>query len=302
MNFAFQSFYVGLTKTKVVTYTTLILAGFNIIFDYLFIFGNFGFPEMGIAGAALASSIAEAFALLFYVIYTHVNIKYSEFNLFRFKALSFNRMYAILKVSFPMMLQSFFSLSVWFVFFLFVEKLGETSLAVSNIIRSIFVVLMIPIWGFATATNTLVSYLIGLKRQDEVMPLIYKVIALCFVGVLAIVSFILIFKEPVFRIYTHDEKLIEMGIPVLYVIGCAAIVFSSSFILFNAVSGTGKTRSSLLIEVIVLFLYLIYAYSIINFLNANVTAVWTSEILYGTLLASLSFLYMKSNRWKSNYI
>ena len=301
MNFAHQSFFVGLTKTKVVTYTTLVLAGVNIIFDYLLIFGKFGFPEMGIAGAALASSIAEACALLYYVIYTRVTIKFSDYNLFRFKILSVKRMMNILNISFPMMLQSFFSLSVWFIFFLFVEKLGETALAVSNIIRSIFVVLMVPIWGFATATNTLVSYLIGLKRQEEVMSLIYKIIALCFAGVLGVVSVILIFRESVFRIYTHDDNLIALGIPVLYVISGAAILFSASFILFNSVSGTGKTRSSLLIEIIVLTIYLVYTYSIITFWHANVTAAWTAELLYSTILGSFSFLYMKSNRWKANY-
>jgi len=302
MSFAHQSFYVGLTKTKVVTYTTLVMAGANIIFDYLLIFGKFGFPEMGIAGAAMASAIAEAFALIFYIIYTRVTIRFSDYNLFRFKVVTYKRMMNILQVSFPMMLQSFFSLSVWFVFFLFVEKLGETALAVSNIIRSIFIVLMVPIWGFATATNTLVSYLIGLKRQDEVMSLVYKIFALCFAGVLAIVSFILVFKESVFRIYTHQENLIEMGIPVLYVISGAALIFSSSFILFNSVSGTGKTRSSLFIEIVVLTIYLIYTYIIITYLHANVTAAWTAELLYGTTLALFSFLYMKSNRWKSNII
>jgi putative MATE family efflux protein len=302
MNFAHQSFFVGITKTKVVTYTTLVLAGANIIFDYILIFGKFGFPEMGIAGAALASSIAEACALLYYVIYTRVTIKFSDYNLFRFNVLSLKRMMNILNISFPMMLQSFFSLSVWFIFFLFVEKLGETALAVSNIIRSIFVVLMVPIWGFATATNTLVSYLIGIKRQDEVMSLVYKIIALCLAGVLGVVSIILIFRESVFRIYTHDDNLIALGIPVLYVISGAAILFSASFILFNSVSGTGKTRSSLFIEIIVLAIYIVYTYSLITFWHANVTAAWTAELLYSTILGLFSFLYIKSNRWKTNYI
>ena len=78
------------------------------------------------------------------------------------------------------MMQMFLSLAVWFVLFLFIEKLGESALAVSNIIRSILVVLLVPVWGFATATNTLVSYLIGNNRTDEVMGLIKKIVVLCF--------------------------------------------------------------------------------------------------------------------------
>lgn len=302
MNYAHQSFYVGLAKTKVITRTTLILAGSNVLLDYLLIFGNFGFPKMGIAGAALASSIAEGFALIFYVIYTKKTINYDDYQLFRFVGLSFKKMNAILKVSFPMMMQSFFSLSVWFVFFLFIEKLGETSLAVSNIVRSIFVLLMVPIWGLATATNTLVSYLIGLKRQDEVMALVYKIITLCFTLVIIAVSFGLIFKRFILEIYTNDPVLIEMSIPVLFVVSIAAVLFSVGFILFNAVSGTGKTRVSLSIEIIVLMLYLLYTYLIINLFNANVTSAWTAECLYGTLLGTFSFIYLKSNNWKISYI
>ena len=291
LNYAYQSFYVGLTKTKVVTYTTLVLAGANIVFDYLLIFGNFGFPEMGIAGAALASVIAEAFALAYYFAYTHATISFKKYNLFRFKIVSVKRMINILKISFPMMLQSFLSLSVWFMFFLFVEKLGETSLAVSNIIRSIFVVLLIPIWGFATATNTLVSYLIGLKRQDEVLSLIFKIINLCFAGVLTFVGVILVFRKAVFQIYTNDPNLIEIGTPVLFVVAVAAIMFSFGFIFFNSVSGTGKTNVSLAIEIAVLSIYLVFTYSIITFFNADVAMAWTAEILYGTLLGSV-FIYL----------
>ena len=55
INMAFRSFYVGIAKTKVITYTTLVLAAVNIFLDYGLIFGNLGMPEMGIRGAALAS-------------------------------------------------------------------------------------------------------------------------------------------------------------------------------------------------------------------------------------------------------
>lgn len=298
LNMVFRAFYVGLTRTKVITYTTFVMAGVNIVLDYIFIFGKFGAPEMGIEGAALASVIAEATALAFFFAYTAATIRFSDYKLFRFVHITFKQMIAILRISVPMMMQSFISLSVWFIFFLIIEKLGETSLAVSNIIRSVFVLLMMPIWGFATATNTLVSYLIGLEKQDEVMALIRKIAMLAFAGVLLIVSFGLFFPKLVMEIYTNDSVLVEMGVPILYVVSLGALLLSIGFIYFNGVSGTGKTNISLTIEIIVLAIYLIYAYLQVYIFEADVTITWTAELVYGSLLALASFIYLKTNRWK----
>ncbi len=302
INMVFRSFYVGIAKTKVITYTTIVLAITNIIFDYLFIFGKWGFPEMGIEGAAIASVIAEAVAMFFFISYTYATVRFKDYDLFCFYQLSFSRLNRILKVAVPIMMQSFFSLSVWFVFFLFIEKLGESALAVSNIIRSIFVVLMMPVWGFSTATNTLVSYLLGQNRDEEVMSLIFKIVRLCFLGVLTIVSIGVLFPGYVLGIYTENASLIEMGIPILNVVSLGALTLSVGFILFNGVSGTGKTNISLMIEIIVLIIYLSYSYTLVYIFNVQITGVWTTEILYGILLALLSIVYLNSSHWKGTQV
>ncbi|PLW96209.1 MAG: MATE family efflux transporter, partial [Marinilabiliales bacterium] len=239
---------------------------------------------------------------LFFITYTYATVRFKDFDLFCFCQLSFARLNRILKVAVPIMMQSFLSLSVWFVFFLFIEKLGESSLAVSNIIRSIFVVLMMPIWGFSTATNTLVSYLLGQNRGEEVMSLIFKIVRLCFLGVLAIVSIGVIFPEYVLGIYTDSTSLIELGIPILNVVSIGALSLSIGFIFFNGVSGTGKTNISLMIEIIILIIYVSYAYAMVYIFDTQIAGVWTTEILYGILLALFSFIYLKSDHWKSSQV
>ncbi|NOY51394.1 MAG: MATE family efflux transporter [Chlorobi bacterium] len=301
-NMVFRAFYVGLAKTKVITYTTVVLAVVNIILDYILIFGYYGAPRMGVGGAALASVIAEASALLYFITYTYANINFSDYKLFMFVRPDINKLTAILKVSVPIMMQQFISLSVWFVFFVFIEKIGEMALAVSNIIRSVYVILMIPVWGFATATNTLVSYLIGMKRQDLVMLLISKIVKLCFAGVLIIVSLGIFFPRLIMEVYTNEALIIETGVPVLKIVSIGALTLSIGFILFNAISGTGKTNVSLALELIVLSLYLSYTYVIINVFNASVSMAWTSEIVYGSLLSLFSYAYLKFGSWRKSHI
>jgi Na+-driven multidrug efflux pump len=201
-----------------------------------------------------------------------------------------------------MMMQNFLSLASWLAFFLMVEKMGERELAISNIIRSFYMVLMIPMWGLAAAINTLVSFLIGAKRQEEVMSLVYKVIVLCLIGVGFMVILGSFLPAMAVSIYTNDASLISEALPVVYVINLAALLLSAAFIFFSAVSGTGKTQVSFIIEVLVLILYLAYTYFIVMVYKGNISVVWAAECVYALLLGSLSFLYLKSGKWKGSVV
>ena len=104
------------------------------------------------------------------------------------------------------------------------------------------------------------------------------------------------------EIYTNDIVLIEMGIPVLYVVSAGALLLSIGFIFFNGVSGTGKTNISLTIEVLVLVIYLTYTYLQVYVFGGDIVVTWTAEICYGSLLALFSYAYLKSNHWRTSRV
>ena len=298
INFSFIAFYVGTTKTKILMPVTFLMMLTNVFLDYVLIFGNFGFPEMGIKGAALASVISEGTALLFFIIYTYKVIDLNKFNLFRFRNFDkaiFNR---ILNVGSPIMLQNFLSLSSWFIFFMIIEKLGEKELAISHIIRSIYMVLMIPLFGFSSATNTLVSNIIGQGNSEKVLPLIKKIVILSLLSTSIVLLFNLFLPTQMIGFYTNDITLINEAIPTLNVISFTMFLFAVAFILFNGVSGTGNTRVSLLIEVITISIYLVATYYIAIVLESSLPIVWCSEFIYFGLLGFLSFAYLKWGNWK----
>lgn len=302
LNMAFRALYIGIGRTKIITITTVSMAVVNIFLDYILIFGKLGFAAHGVEGAAIASVMAEIAATTTFILFVRSDKKLLPFNIFHFKTFSKKLYFRIIRVSTPVMFQNFFSISVWFIFFLLVESMGEHSLAISNIIRSIYVVFMLPIWGFASATNTLVSWVIGQGRPEDVMKVVRKVVHLSFFSVLAIVAIVLISPESVLLIYTNDLSLIKDSIPVLYVVSASSLVISTGFILFNGVSGTGKTNVSMLLELVALVIYLVYSFSILKFFNANVTQLWTAEFVYGSLLIILSYFYLRSGKWKGSKI
>lgn len=298
----FRSFYIGIATTRIITWSTLVLASVNVILNYILIFGKFGFPAMGIEGAALASTIAEVIALIYLIIYTWSKHYKKKYNLFEISGIDIQLLIRNLKLSGPIMLQNFLSLSVWFAFFLFIEKLGEQALAVSNIIRSIYIVLMIPVWGFAAAANSLVSYLIGLQQTDKVFTLIKRIIVLSFGGVFGFVLLSLAFPSFIISVYTNDQFLIDAAIPVLHIVNLGALALSIGFVFFNGVIGTGKTLISFSIEVTVLTIYLLYVYFSIHYFNAEVKEVWIAELVYGVFLIAFSWLYLKKGNWQGNSV
>ncbi|RUT79616.1 MATE family efflux transporter [Ancylomarina longa] len=302
VNLLFRAFYIGIAKTKVISWSTAFMAIINIFFDYALIFGKFGLPEMGIKGAALASVIAEVCVLVYFIIYTLKKVPVKTYALFGFEKIDWDLYSRLLKVSFPMMIQNFLALSCWFVFFLLVEKMGERQLAISNIIRSIYVLIMVPVWAFASAANTLVSQVIGEGNYKEVMPVIWRTIKMSTLCVFALVGISLLQPNWVISIYTDEIALIAETKPVLYVIFGAAMIFPLAITLFNGVSGTGNTFHAMMIEIVVLSCYLSGVYFLIQVLQLSIAGVWLSEYFYAGFLAIASLLYLKFANWKDSEI
>tara|TARA_R110001592_G_scaffold125325_1_gene335217 strand:- start:630 stop:1961 length:1332 start_codon:yes stop_codon:yes gene_type:complete len=298
INFTFIAFFVGTTQTKILSYVTILMMLVNVILDYTLIFGHFGFTPMGIEGAALASTISEGVAFLFILGYTVTKVDLNKYLLFKFQKLDTELFARLFKIGSPIMLQNFLSLSSWFIFFMIIEKIGETELAISHIVRSIYMVLMIPLFGFSNATNTLVSNLIGEGRTDSVLPVIKKIVLLS-LGCTFILSLVC-FLFPAFLVsfYTTDINLIAMTVGTLRVINFTMFFFSISFILFNGVTGTGNTKASLLIEFINIVIYLTSAYYIGITLQSSLPVVWASEFIYFGCLGLLSYLYLKKGNWR----
>ncbi len=77
----FRALYIGITRTKVLTINAIVMALTNVVLDYALIFGKFGLPEMGIKGAAIASVLAEASSILFFVIYTYATVDLKKYGM-----------------------------------------------------------------------------------------------------------------------------------------------------------------------------------------------------------------------------
>ena len=299
----FRSFYVGIASTKILTVSSVIMVLSNVLLNYALIFGKYGFPCMGIGGAALASSIAEGIALVCYIFHT---VKFIDLKKYGFNTFSALMDAGILKkvfsISFWMMLQPFVAVGVWFLFFLAVERLGERPLAIINLARSLSALPFIVVQSFATAANSLVSNLLGEEKPHQVWPLIGRIQLLAYAVVVPVLLFYSLFPELCLHIYTDNRELIAASIDTVYVMSAASFIQCGAYILFNSVSGTGAVKVTVLIEFFNLLLYLLFVWFIVVKMHPTAAQAWSIEIVYQAVTALLAFLYLFYGSWRNKKI
>ena len=290
---------VGTNQSKYLVAGTLAEALGNVFFDYTLIFGKLGFPQLGFNGAAYASIIAEFMGM--FVIYLVIKQKGigKQFSLFKKGKWENAISKSILNLSGPLVFQHAISIISWFVFYILVERNSDqTGLAVSNTMRNIFGFFGVFIWAFASTTNSMVSNVIGQNKKEEVFGLIKKIIRIN-LGI-AIIIFVLLnsFPSAYLSIYGLDENFVNAGIPIIRLVAFAMVLMSVATVWLNSVTGTGNSRRTFLIELAAISFYCLYVFLVLEVYHLSIFWGWMSELIYWTILFLLSYIYMRSGKWK----
>ena len=293
----FRSFYVGIAQTKIFGIYSFVMAAVNFLFCYVLIFGHFGFQSMGIMGAGIASTVAEFIALIYIFLYTLFKSSIKEYKLFQFSKINKSMMKTIMDLSLPLVVQNLLSMGSWFIFFVFIEKIGKHQLAISNIVRGAYMINMTPIWGFSVAANSMISNIIGQSKQEEVFVLLKKIIRITILITLVMITLNLLFPLELLGLFTSDAKIIRDSVSSLRIVDLAMIFFSFAIVSISAVSGTGATRVALNIEIAAIAIYLVYNYVITFVLHSTIEMLWMSEVIYWLFTGIASYMYIKSKRW-----
>ena len=298
----FRAFFLGTVQTRTLTLNSVVMVLSNVVFNYILIFGNFGFPAMGIAGAALGSSLAEGVSLLFFILYTRRRVDVSKYGLDRIPRFCRDVLRRMLNVSLWTMIQNFFSLATWFLFFLYIEHLGERALAVTNIVRSASGLLFMVMMAFASTCGSLTSNLIGRGHASEVPHLIHQHIRLAYLFVMPLALLFVLCPQLILGIYTDMADLREAAIPSLWVMCASYLLIVPANVYFQSVSGTGNTRTALALELSSLVLYTAYITWTILILRLDVALCWTSEMVYGIFILLFCWLYIRRGHWAGKQI
>ena len=293
-----RAFFIGTMQTRALMVNSLVMLLSNFLLNWMLVFGHFGLPALGIEGAAIGSALAEVISLVAFVLYTRRHCDVRRYGLQRLPRWQWRVMRPIWGVAAWKMVQSFLSIGTWFTFFLYIEHTGERALAVSNVVRNISGLVWMMLVAFASTGSTMVSNAIGSGHSELVGPLVGRVLRFSYLVILPLLLVISVFPETFIRIYTDIPDLIGASVPSLLVLCASYLLSIPAFVLFDAVSGTGNTKSAFALEMLALVIYVAYCAVVIEWLRCDVAVCWIAEAVYAAVMFLCSALYLRSGRWR----
>ena len=186
----------------------------------------------------------------------------------------------------------------WVFLFGFIENIGEEEMAVSSVMRVIYLFLGAIAWGLGSGTNTIISNLIGGIKLKEVVPTLFK-IAWVSVGLTALFSLpLLIIPELIIGGITDEVAIINSTVRMMPMLFFILLGVAAYAIFYNGIIGTADINFSLVITFIGAILYIIFAALFINVWHKNLRWAWSVEFIYSSFILICSMYYFfKTKRW-----
>lgn len=312
----FVALYTGVGRTTVIIYNAVLLGIMNVALNYCLVFGNFGFPKMEMGGAALASTLSEVIAFSIFIAFIFIDrVKLKEYGFFNLRpkydgensgdvhlpgllsVIDITSIKTQLRLSVPIVAQTIIGQGSWLVFFILVEHLGKTELAISNIIRAVYLIFMVPGWGLSSAINTIVSQLMGQRNIKQIFPVITKTAFLSALLTMSLSMTLVFFPDQVLFIFSSDATHIQEAKPLIGIFMVILFMYSISAIYFNGMAGTGATGMGLNMQIACVVAYLVYVYFVVLRYKMGLTWAWSAELVYWCFLLVLSIWYLRGKRW-----
>ena len=302
ISLAINAFFLANGKTWVVLIAALITATSNVILDYLMIFGKGGFPEMGLQGAAWASTLADLSGMLFLSIFLIFSKERKQYQLFSHFSFNLDSLKELFKIGSPLMFQGFLALATWTIFFTWLEQTGKFELTVSQNVRSIYFLAFVPIWGFAGTTKTYISQYIGRGDLHSLKIIQRRIQFLTMIFLFLFFHGAVFYPEKLIEMINPEQAYIQKSAEILRYISISIFMYGIFSVYFQTINGSGNTMASFMIEILCAIVYLLSSFLLIKVLQVDVLWIWTNEYIYFGTMGILSMLYLKFFDWKKKVV
>lgn len=144
------------------------------------------------------------------------------------------------------------------------------------------------------------SNIIGQGKEHMVLPLVRRIMFWSLGLCLIMCGLLNLLPHLFFRLFGQSEAFVRAGVPVIRMVSLGLIFMSIANVWLNAVTGTGRTRINLGIELVAITLYMSYTWYFMKVNYISLPVAWSNEFAYWTGIVLMSVWYMRSGKWKGN--
>jgi MATE family multidrug resistance protein len=295
---SFRGFFFGINKTKIFMFSGVITNFLNVIFNYIFIYGEFGLPRMGLAGAGLGSTLATMFDGFFYSAIIMLPSYRKRFQNLKNLILNKNIVSAILKISLPVSFQNVFILLGFLSFVAITGIIGTLEQAATQAVISTLFISLLPCFGFGIAVQTLVGNNLGAKKFRLAKIYGFETAKVATLYTIMLGFIFTIIPQYVLLIVTNDQTIIDTAAPSLRIAGFAQIFYAVGVVLANGLQAAGRSFYVMKSEVVTnLLIFVPLAYFLGVYLNLGLTWAWMALPVYIILYSLIIYIKFNSIEW-----
>ena len=233
----------GCGNTKVSMRSNVTANLVNIVFNYLLINGNFGFPKLGVVGAAIATAIGHMVAFLM-ALYSVVHPHKGELNIVDGGKWGFDKktLSSVTKVATGAFTEQISLRAGLFAFSSIIARLGTIQFATHQISMSLSQLIFSFADGLGVASSSLVGQGLGMRRPD--LSTVYgKIGQRCSMLIGFTLSLLLvIFRRPLYGLFTDDAQVIALGMRLCYFVAAVCMIQTSQVVISGCLRGAGDSR------------------------------------------------------------
>ena len=274
----------------------------NIILDPCLIFGLGPFPELGVTGAAVATTIGRTIGvsyLLYFLFVGNGRVKLASRDLILVPSL----IKRIFRVSLYAIGQFLITTSSWIVLIRIIALFGTAPVAAYTVTLRLMEFVWLPCWGLGNATATLVGQNLGAKKPERAKQTVwegakYNLMLMTLLGLIQV-----IFAPQIISLFSTEQEVIRHGINCLRIIGAGFPAYAIGMIIIQSLNGAGDMITPSIMNFICFWLIQIpLAYWLSAIVNIGPSGVFIAIILSETLLTVMAVWFFRKDSWLKQQI
>jgi putative MATE family efflux protein len=274
----------------------------NLVLDPCLIFGWGPFPELGVTGSAIATTIGRGCAVVYQ--FTKLSGGGSRVPV-RFNRLlpDFGLMKNLLRISLGGMFQFLVATAAWMLLMSIVGLFGAAAQAGYTIAIRIILVTLLPSWGMSNAAATLVGQNLGAQKPERAEKSVWLAGHANAVFLTLVALIFIVFPEYLIRIFTNDQTVIPYGVDALRYISYGYTFYGYGMVMAAAFNGAGDTYTPTVMNLICFWLIQIpLAYTLARWTGLQTTGVFLAITIAESILAVIAMLVFRRGKWKEQKV